>query len=186
MQVILVKHAKPIINPDQDAKLWSLSPEGLAKAAALADRLHIFKPTGILHSTERKAAQTANAISTRLPVSCDSVDGIHEHDRTGSPFLDTDAFDRAIRDLFSHPEGRIFGNESGDEACARFSSALNGILGTSCQTCPVVVAHGTVISLWLARYCGLDGYDTWRQLSMPSAVVVHRTTDWTFQELLPA
>ena len=98
--------------------------------------------------------------------------GLHEHDRTGVPFAARAAFQQAVRALFEHPAERVFGRESADEACDRFSNAINEINAAGQPSCCAVVAHGTVISLWLARHCGADGFAVWRSLGLPSAVVV--------------
>jgi hypothetical protein len=53
----------------------------------------------------------------------------------------------------------------------RFASALNAILEDNKGTV-LVVSHGTVISLFVSRATGIDGFSLWRRLGLPSFVVL--------------
>ncbi|MGH2503487.1 MAG: histidine phosphatase family protein, partial [Ktedonobacterales bacterium] len=127
--VILVKHARPQINPTQPAAQWALSEEGRHRCAALAGALARWQPEIIISSEELKAAQTAELTARHLDIRWRTSPNLHEHDRSNAPYLaDEAAFQAQIAALFAHPDERMFGMESAHEALARFSHALDTAL----------------------------------------------------------
>ena len=171
-RLILVKHSLPEIDPMVPASAWRLSDEGRRRCAGLADRLARFGPTRIVASDEPKATETGHLVAVRLGLPFATASGLHEHDRTGVPFLPADAFASRIEDLFRRPTALILGRESASEAAARFGAALDAVLGAHPAETVAVVAHGTVIALWVAARTGCDGLALWRRLDLPAMVVV--------------
>src|SRR3989344_5017765 len=64
--LILVRHGRPVINPDIPPPQWGLCPEGRDAVAALAEKLVAFAPKAAISSPEPKALQTAEIIGQRL------------------------------------------------------------------------------------------------------------------------
>lgn len=173
--LILAKHSRPQINPMQPAAQWPLSDEGRRRCEALAKALAPWQPEIIIASEERKAAQTGELTAQRLGIPWRTAPGLHEHDRSNALYLaDEAAFHARVAALFARPDERVFGAETAHEALTRFSVALDAALADTVATSArsiAVVAHGTVISLYVADRFGLDGFALWRRLGLPALVV---------------
>lgn len=88
------------------------------------------------------------------------------------PYLaDEAAFHTHIAALFAHPDERVFGEETARAALTRFTAALDAALAHAAERSVAVVAHGTVLSLYVANRFGLDGFALWYRLGMPAFVV---------------
>jgi broad specificity phosphatase PhoE len=170
--LILVRHAAPEIKPDIPASAWPLSPASYAEARALAVRLAGYEPGILASSPEQKAIETAQAMAEvfRLSVTIDNQ--LAEHSRKNIGFLPRDDFDSAMARFFAEPTRRVFGDESGDEAHGRFAAATIRHCDATAAGSIVVVAHGTVIALVVARRFGLDAPTCWRRIGLPCAVVI--------------
>ena len=100
------------------------------------------------------------------------VDGLHEHDRSNTQYLSTDKFKSAVREFFENPETLVFGNETANQCHARFDQAVRSVLDLSEDKTIVIVAHGTVISLFVSRLTGISDLILWNELGLPSFVVI--------------
>ena len=171
-KLILVKHAEPIIEPQVPPNRWGLSERGKARSVALAERLRRYRPAAIVASEERKAVQTAHVVAERLGMSAATFPGLHEHDRTGAPFGTQAEFELAAKGFFENPGKPVWGTETAEEARGRFADAVDGVLARHPAGDVVVVAHGTVITLFLSRFVDLDAFAFWRGLGLPSLCVL--------------
>lgn len=172
LQLILVKHAKPLINPAVPAAEWGLSSEGRAKCLRLADRLRPYDPSVVISSDEPKARETAEITARRLNLRVQVAPGLHEHDRRGVPFLSDDDFRAAVSKFFSNPSDLVMGRETAHQASERFHLALLASTAKYRSESIVVVTHGTVISLFTAKMTGIEPYPLWERLGLPSFVVL--------------
>ena len=129
-------------------------------------------PTQIFSSTEPKASETARLVAATLGVSTSECDGLHEHDRTTTPYQDQAAFRASVARFFAEPEALVYGSETAAEARNRFSAAIDGIVQQHPDGNLVVVAHGTVITLFVAQYNQIEPFDFWRRLGLPSYTVL--------------
>jgi broad specificity phosphatase PhoE len=175
--LILVKHALPEIVEILPAREWKLSDEGRIRAQQLAERLSKYQPDVIVSSSEPKAKETAEIVAGRNNLELQIVDGLHEHDRSNTPYLSGDEFQAAIHDFFEKPAVLVFGSETADEAHARFGQAVNWILKHNSNKTIVAVAHGTVISLFVSRLTGISDFVLWNELGLPSYVVLDMQTN---------
>jgi broad specificity phosphatase PhoE len=173
--LILIKHARPLVIPDMPAPRWTLSAAGRAACEPLARALASWRLDVLLASEEPKATETALLTAERLGVPWRTAPGLHEHDREGAPFFaDEAAFAAAVETLFAQPDARVYGRETASEALRRFSTALDAALTDHAGRSVAVVAHGTVIALYVASQWGLSacaGFDLWRRLGLPSMAV---------------
>lgn len=168
----LVKHAKPAVQQEHPANAWSLSEEGQLDAERLAGALSVYNPAVIVTSVEPKAQETGQIIATRLGRTLETTAGLHEHARATAGWLGAEEFERAIASLFASPDQLVFGEETADQARERFTQAVHATLKRHAQGNVTIVAHGTVISLFVAAQTGRDGYSLWRRLGLPSYVVL--------------
>jgi broad specificity phosphatase PhoE len=170
VRFLLAKHALPVVDPSAPASTWVLGDEGRAGAELLGTTVRAFGATRVVSSTEPKAAETATIAASVLGVDvAGAYDGLREHRRESAGYLGDQEFDAAARALFATPDEPVWGEETGTQAMERFAAVLEDVVtdGT------LVVAHGTVISLWCAAHCGVDGYELWKQLRTPSYVVIN-------------
>lgn len=172
--LILVKHAMPAIVPDVPAREWRLSDAGRAGSRALARLLAAHTPAVVVTSDEPKAAETGQIVATELGLAVRLAPDLHEHDRSDEPFLGQARFEATMKSFFDAPETLIFGHETASRARERFTGAVERVMGDYPNDTVVIVAHGTVISLFVSSLAGIDPYPFWSQLGLPSFVVLER------------
>ena len=170
--LILVKHSLPEIQESSPAREWKLSEEGRLRAGRLAERLIQYRPEIVISSTEPKAVETAEIISEKLNTKRQIVDGLHEHDRSSTPYLSSDHFRNSVREFFANPDKLVFGNETANEAYQRFARAVYSILESFPNKTIVIVTHGTVISLFVSRLTGMSDLSLWQELGLPSFLIM--------------
>ena len=181
-KLILVRHSLPEIDPARPAHEWRLSAEGRLRCIGLAEQLAAHRPQALVSSQEPKALETAAILGERLSLPVEPAAGLHEHERQNVPFTSRAEFEAAVRRLFDQPAERVFGDESAEQAARRFETALAPLLARPVQ-CLAVVTHGTVLSLYIARRCGIDAFSFWQRLSLPMAVTLS-LPDFTILDLL--
>jgi broad specificity phosphatase PhoE len=181
--LVLVKHAMPILEPDVPARQWVLGDEGRRQSHALAQQLARFRPVVVVNSVEPKAKETAETVAADLGCTTAVVPGLHEHERANVGWLGGGELTRAVELFFANPDAVVFGTESASAARRRFGDAVDGLLRDHPGQNLIVVAHGTVISLFVAERAGVDGFALWRRLTCPSYVVLARA-DLRLQELV--
>jgi len=170
--LILVKHAKPVVDPELSPSRWRLSDEGRESCGRLSAALRPFAPAAFFTSPQPKAMETAALVAPSFGTSAVPRDALREHDETGAPFFHTEAeFAQAIREFFARPNERVFGAESAQEALTRFTAEVEGLLSERDGTV-AVVSHGRVISLLVASRTQLDPFEIWQELTLPSFVVL--------------
>lgn len=174
--LILIKHSLPQIEEAAPAKIWRLSSEGRFRCAALAERLLPYAPDVFIASREPKATETGQIVADVLRKPLLIVEGLHEHDRTNVGYLGRKAFEQAVRTFFERPDQLVFGSETADAAYRRFTDAVSGQIAQHPAQNLAVVAHGTVISLFVSRAAGIEAgiepFALWQQLGLPSFVVL--------------
>lgn len=169
--LILVKHAMPQVDVDTPAHLWRLRPEGVAAAGTLALRLLArYAPSKVVASLEPKATETGSIIAERLRLPFATADGLHEHDRRAAGFLGRAEFAARMRDLFAQPDAVVFGSESASAALKRFATAVDHVIAEDASGDVIVVSHGTVISLFVAKRADVDPTNLWTTLGLPSYI----------------
>ena len=174
--LILVKHSVPEIEYDRPANTWKLSEAGRSRAQFLAEQLREFRPEVIVSSDERKAKETAQIVAETLQLSIESIHELHEHDRSHVPFLSAERFRASVREFFQKPDELVFGNETANQAHARFYRTVHSVLNTYRDKTVVIVTHGTVISLFVSRLTGVDGMALWNELALPSFIAMDLTS----------
>lgn len=173
--LILVKHAAPVIIPGVPAARWTLGPAGRARCAALAQRLAGYKIAAIAASDEPKARETAELLAAGLafPAPPHLDHELHEHERSAADFYPAPGdFERAVRALFARPDELVFGQETASAARTRFTAAVRRHLSATPSGDLAIVAHGTVITLFVAAHATIEPFAFWQRLGLPSFVVL--------------
>jgi broad specificity phosphatase PhoE len=173
VHLLLVRHSLPDIDPDVAARHWKLSDEGRRRCTTLAEMLSAYHPAVVVSSVEPKVAETAAIVAASLGLPLETEVDLHEHERSHVTHFSQEEFQRAVARLFAQPEDLVFGNETAVQARQRFGQVVDRLLARHPGETIAVVAHGTVISLFVADRCrGVDGYTLWRQLGLPACVVL--------------
>jgi broad specificity phosphatase PhoE len=171
--LILVKHAAPEVAVEVPPCRWSLSESGRLQCHELARRLARYTPETVFASHEPKAVQTAQAIASLLDLSPTIAPDLHENDRDGLPFLSSEeVYHARIQDFFLRCDNRVMGRESANEAHSRFVTAVQRVLPNGGSRPMVIVTHGTVATLLVARANKLSPFLFWRDFRFSSFAVL--------------
>src|SRR5262249_3623750 len=126
-----------------------------ARCAPLAEQLAGYQPAAIVASPEPKATETAALVAGQLGLPCEVMDGLEENDRSGFAYVSAEQYALTLAAFFAHPEERVLGCETAAQAERRFTRAIDEVLRAHRAGSLVVVAHGTVMSLFVARHAGI-------------------------------
>ncbi|MCK6538650.1 MAG: phosphoglycerate mutase family protein [Anaerolineales bacterium] len=170
--LILIRHSLPEIVENIPAHAWELSDEGRSRVVRLAEKIKKYQLEVIGSSVEPKARETAEILCKSLGVDIVVMDGLHEHERSSVQLVSKEDFQSSVRTLFEKPDELIFGNETAAEALERFKTSVELLMELYAGKRMAIVAHGTVISLFASELTGLDGYQLWNELGLPSFVVL--------------
>jgi broad specificity phosphatase PhoE len=171
--LILVRHSLVELDPALPPKQWRLTPEGRDLCRALAGALRTFKPQVLVSSDEPKATETAELLAGHLRLAWRGQPDLDEHRR---PYAPAEDFEASMQRFFASPDERVFGDESADEARARFAAALDSVLAQEPDRNVAVVSHATVIALYAAPLFHIGAAALWARLTNPSFVVIDRDT----------
>lgn len=170
--LILIKHAMPLIDTTEPSHLWRLGDEGRRGGARLAAHLAPFLPARLVSSPESKASETAAILGAGLGISYTLIDGLEEHHRATASFLGRAAFEQTVAAFFAQPDQLVCGEETADAAYERFAAAVDRVVADAPNETHIVVAHGTVIALFVSRRAGVAPFPLWQRLGLPSFVVL--------------
>ena len=171
-QLVLVKHALPVLDPDRPAREWTLGAEGERQARALAGELRRFAPFRLAASSEPKASRTAEIVASELGLVVRLSEALREIDRPALPMMRPDEHAHFNLRLFAEPDRAVIGSESARDAGARFAAAVSSVVSDDESLNHVIVAHGTVIALLVAGDDMAQAGDLWNRLQCPSYVVL--------------
>jgi len=164
-KLIVIRHAKPSIDPQQPEGKWILSDERVKEASRLAKKLIESSPCHVFASRATRAQQTAEIIASTLQSECVVKEGLHEHVRK--------EFYHLIALFFSAPRELVFGEETVKATQQRIVKTIKQIV----RECDddrniIIVCHGTVISLLVKYFLPeTDVHKFWKQLGTTSRIV---------------
>lgn len=171
-QLILIKHAMPEIQPERPHNTWSLSEAGRRSCTLLAERVKGYTPRYLFTSKEPKAFETAEQVGAALGLTVETLEGVHEHDRTGEPFTSDDLFRAQVAGFFANPARLMFGRETAGAVYLRFSAGIDRIVAAHPGETLAVVSHGTAMALFTARKNKHEPLSLWMRLGLPSLIVL--------------
>ena len=164
--IILLRHAETSINPSLPAHEWSITTDGIKKTRELA-RSEIFtKIDGIIHSSERKARQTAEVFAEGLRVDLYEIPEFDEVHRPTGPPLSNNEYRLRVRETLTNWGRGPPGWESGAQALRRFSEALKRINIMFYDKNILVVSHGIILVLYFSQLRNLQSiaFERWTQM----------------------
>jgi broad specificity phosphatase PhoE len=169
--LLLIKHALPIVQPAIPAQFWKLSQDGLLSCQQFSQQLRAFNLQTIYSSDEPKAVQTAHELGKLLNLSVSQAKGLHEHRRLTSDYFEHRAdFESAVQAFFDNPNIRVFGAETAAQALSRFHAAVSTIVSAHPRQDVAIVSHGTVITLLVAKHNSINAFKFWQELNLPDLV----------------
>jgi broad specificity phosphatase PhoE len=171
-KLILIRHSLPDIVPAIPANRWSLSKAGRQRCKTLAEKLAVYRPDVFVTSTEPKAIETGRIVAELLDKPCETGNGLHEHERRDVVFGSKERFEGLVASFFAEPQSLVFGSETADQAHQRFSQAIASAVQAHRDQNVAVVAHGTVMTLFVARTAGVEPFPFWKRLGMPAFTVL--------------
>ena len=169
--LLLIRHSETKQEPAISSHKWRLTDEGQQRCKRLAEKLTPFRLAVIFTSTEEKAVQTGKLTAEFLNIRNQTAPDLHEQKRDNEGYYSTvEAFQNAVINLFRQPDRLVFGQETANQALARFSGGLNHLLEQQPTGNLAIVSHGTVMSLFVAAHADIDVVDFWKGLGMPALV----------------
>jgi broad specificity phosphatase PhoE len=66
----------------------------------------------------------------------------------------------------------VLGGETAQQASERFAKTVAEVTGRYAEQSTVILTHGTVLSLFVARATGMEPFVLWKRLGLPSFVVL--------------
>lgn len=171
--LLFVRHSAVQRNPEIPSREWPLSEDGRSRTRQIAPRLIPHNPTRIITSDEPKARETGQIIANELGLPWQPAANLHEHDRQGAPFFTSkEAFETAVAHFFNNLDTLVFGNETANQAFERFDTAVHHLIAAYPGDTLAIVTHGTVLTLFLARYNQFAPIPFWQKLQLPDLFVV--------------
>lgn len=183
VDLILVRHARPLLRSGQAASRWVIDPGALPEVDAFAHALAAHLPrvsaatekNAIVASHEPKALATARELARVWGRGYSQASDLEEHHRGALPIVDDFTWRATVGRVFSSPDAAVLGSETGTEALQRFSSGVDAVMKgakSSGAGLATLVSHATVITLYLAASNNLDSSEFWGSLRMPDALLV--------------
>jgi broad specificity phosphatase PhoE len=175
--LILVKHAQPVLDATTPPREWELARAGEVQAERLADALRRYLPFELVCSPEIKARRTSEIVAARLGIPTTTVEDLRELDRPALPIMTDDEHAALNARVFVERDRAVIGDESASSALRRFDQAVLAISSERPRHNLVVIAHGTVISLFVASANpSVDAFSLWKGLGCPSMVILDRAS----------
>jgi broad specificity phosphatase PhoE len=175
-KLVLVKHAPPEVIAEVISHRWVLSQEGRKRCGWLAEKLRELRVARLYASLEPKALETAALVAIPLGLNVRPRADLHENDRTGLGFGPAAELRRRIERFFESPSELVIGGETAEAALARFEAAMVGITSEAQDRTCAVITHGTVLSLFVAKYNRIAPFAFWESLALPCCVVLDQPT----------
>ncbi|SER75736.1 Broad specificity phosphatase PhoE [Gracilibacillus ureilyticus] len=153
-RLILIKHSVPTIQADIPSNKWVLNNEGKDRAKVLAEKLSIYHFSKVYTSPEPKAVETAEIVAAFHKKPLEKLTNTHEHLRLTNRKIYPEAeWMDLMKHFFEEKDTLLFGEETASEARARFDQAVRKLIKQhSYEEDILLVAHGTVISLFISMY----------------------------------
>jgi broad specificity phosphatase PhoE len=189
MYALYITHPQVRIDPAVPVPLWGLSELGAARARQAAALSWASGLGRIVSSGEAKAIETAAILAEAAGITIETMDIMHENDRSATGFLPPTEFEKAADWFFAHPQDSFHGWERAADAQARIVAAVEAVLATHDAATPIAfVGHGGVGTL---LKCHLSGQPIARDHDQPggggnlfrfSLADRSVTCDWTAME----
>lgn len=147
-------HPQVQIDPDVPVPQWGLNALGRSRTEALVHASWLARTTQIISSGERKAIETAEIIASRLGITIEIREAMHENDRSATGFLKPAEFEAVADRFFAEPHLSVRGWERAIDAQARIVREAEAVLARNRPGDVLFVGHGAVGTLLFCHYAG--------------------------------
>ncbi|MCM2472532.1 histidine phosphatase family protein [Rhizobium sp. CG5] len=155
MFAVYITHPQVKIDATVPVPQWGLSDLGAARTRKAAGADWVRQLKRIVSSAEVKAIETSAILAEGAGIGFETVEILHENDRSATGFLPPPEFEKAADWFFAHPEQSYQGWERAIDAQARIVIAVEAILTDHDPTGAIAfVGHGGVGTL---LKCHLEG-----------------------------
>lgn len=155
MFALYITHPQVKVDATVPVPQWGLSDLGMARTHKAAGAGWVRQLKRIVSSAEVKAIETSAILAEAAGVCYETVEIMHENDRSATGFLPPPEFEKAADWFFAHPDQSFQGWERAIDAQARIVGAVEAILADHDLTAPIAfVGHGGVGTL---LKCHLEG-----------------------------
>ncbi len=165
-----LRHAETKIKLAKPAREWNLTRAGRLSTKELVET-HVFdKMDGIIHSSEKKAKQTATIFAKAFNVETYELPEIDELERNHKGSLTNEEYRARVRAALTDWAHNEPDWESGENALSRFKEGVRRINIMFHNKKILVVSHGLVLTLFfsdLAQF-RMIAYERWAQLKFLS------------------
>ena len=161
-----LRHAETKIVLSKPAREWSITKKGVSLAKELAASEKFSDIDGIIHSSEDKAKQTAEAFAEGLDVQMYQLSGLDELARNHEGKLNDEEYRERVHRTLNDPEKSVPGWESATSALKRFEDAVRKVDIMFHRKNVLIVAHGIVLTLYFCKLKNFQSiaYERWKQL----------------------
>lgn len=168
--IYLLRHAETKVDLSKPARNWPITPEGKQKCKELASTEAFGFIEGIVHSSEKKARQTADAFAEDLNVQMYELSSLDELKREHEGKLTDEEYRARARDALQNMDENVVGWESGTSALKRFESAVRKVDIMFHQKNILVVSHGIVLTAYFCKLKNFQSiaFERWTQLKFLS------------------
>ena len=158
--VVLIRHAEPIVEPDRPPSDWHLSSRGKELSHVLGVCLSTCGLRRVVTSPEEKARTTASVVADVLGLNVITDDRLREVQR---PWTEGNFVDAVTRYL----QGNLIeGWEPIEQVVSRI---LDALVGHSVDGPIGVVTHGTAMACLVGANAPASRALFWSELTMPDA-----------------
>lgn len=156
MFALYITHPQVRIDPHIPVPQWGLSDIGVSRARAASALPWVRRLRRIVSSAEIKAMETAAILAEAAGIDYETVDAMHENDRSATGFLSPSEFEKAADWFFAHPTESFRGWEKAIDAQRRIVRAVEAALAGHDPARPIAfVGHGGVGTLLKCRLAGV-------------------------------
>ena len=168
--IIFLRHASTQKDTNVPIEDWNVKPEVMEEVKKTANLSDFDKVDLIFTSTEKKSVQTAQPFANRLSKEIIQVAALGEIKRPDSEKLSTEDYEKIKVKIFEDFDFTTQNWETANQALERFKKAVEKIDSENEGKTILIVAHGTVMTLYFAYLLGKldDIFSRWKDLGFGS------------------
>lgn len=171
--LLLVRHSEPALKKGVLPSKWKITERGQDRSRLLGEYLNIHGIDRIIASSEVKAIETAEIAAEVAGIRhVHQEHDLREHNGDGAPFISSAERRSLVLESLRKPDEMIYGTETVRVAMNRFSRAIRRLINENTDQSVAVVAHGTVISAFIAAELDIDPGAIWSSQGLPGFVEI--------------
>ncbi|TFG31085.1 histidine phosphatase family protein [Candidatus Thorarchaeota archaeon] len=168
--IYFLRHAETKIDLSIPVREWSLTADGINLTQMLSRESVFENIKGIVHSSERKAQQTAEIFAKELSIPTYEIPELDELRRNHQGKLSQDEYRSCVRETLTKWDTNTSLWESANDALNRFKEGVRRINIMYHNNDVLAVSHGMVLILYFSSLRNLENiaYERWSQLAFLS------------------